>query len=86
MGEKQPEELIVYVRKRMQNFHPHAVRRVEIPKPDGRMRPLGIPKMCIRDSCQARTDSHFLTILRSKGYEIKQVKDMSCLLYTSRCV
>ena len=26
---------------------------------------------------QARTDSHFLTILRSKGYEIKQGKDLS---------
>lgn len=45
MGEKRPEELIAYVRKRLQNFHPHAVRRVEIPKPDGRMRPLGIPTM-----------------------------------------
>lgn len=45
MGEKRPEELIVYVRQRLQNFHPHAVRRVEIPKPDGRMRPLGIPTM-----------------------------------------
>lgn len=45
MGEKQPGELIAYVRKRLQNFHPHAVRRVEIPKPDGRMRPLGIPTM-----------------------------------------
>lgn len=45
MGEKQPEELIAYVRKRLQNFHPHTVRRVEIPKPDGRMRPLGIPTM-----------------------------------------
>ena len=45
MGEKQPEELIAYVRKRLQNFYPHAVRRVEIPKPDGRMRPLGIPTM-----------------------------------------
>ena len=45
MGEKQPEELIAYVRKRLQNFHPYAVRRVEIPKPDGRMRPLGIPTM-----------------------------------------
>ena len=45
MGEKQPEELIAYVRERLQNFHPHAVRRVEIPKPDGRMRPLGIPTM-----------------------------------------
>ena len=45
MGEKQPGELIAYVRKRLQNFHPHAVRRVEIPKPDGRIRPLGIPTM-----------------------------------------
>lgn len=45
MGEKNPEELIAYVRKRLQNFQPHAVRRVEIPKPDGRMRPLGIPTM-----------------------------------------
>ena len=45
MGEKRPEELVAYVRERLQNFHPHAVRRVEIPKPDGRMRPLGIPTM-----------------------------------------
>lgn len=45
MGEKRPEELVAYVRKRLRNFHPHAVRRVEIPKPDGRMRPLGIPTM-----------------------------------------
>lgn len=44
-GEKQPEEFVAYVRNRLQNFHPHAVRRVEIPKPDGRMRPLGIPTM-----------------------------------------
>ena len=43
MGEKSPKELIDYVRRRLQNFQPHPVRRVEIPKPDGRMRPLGIP-------------------------------------------
>ncbi len=69
MGEKQPEELIAYVQKRLQNFHPHAVRRVEIPKPDGRMRPLGIPtiedrivQQCIKQVlepiCEAKFHKH----------------------------
>ena len=69
MGEKKPAELITYVRKRLQNFHPHAVRRVQIPKPDGRMRPLGIPTMedriiqqCIKQVlepiCEAKFHKH----------------------------
>ena len=69
MGEKQPEELTAYVQKRLQNFHPHAVRRVEIPKPDGRMRPLGIPdiedriiQQCIKQVlepiCEAKFYKH----------------------------
>lgn len=45
IGEKQPQTLIAYVRTRLRNFQLHAVRRVEIPKSDGRMRPLGIPTM-----------------------------------------
>lgn len=32
MGAKRPEELIAYVHGRLQNFQPHTVRRVEIPK------------------------------------------------------
>ncbi|MDL2319228.1 group II intron reverse transcriptase/maturase [Eubacteriales bacterium OttesenSCG-928-A19] len=44
MGNESPEKLIAYVNTRLSaGFHPHAVRRVEIEKDDGRKRPLGIP-------------------------------------------
>lgn len=69
MGEKNPDELVSYVRNRLHCFHPHTVRRVEIPKPDGRMRPLGIPtiedriiQQCIKQVlepiCEAKFHKH----------------------------
>lgn len=37
------QEYLTVLRNKFLNFHPKAVRRIEIPKVDGRTRPLGIP-------------------------------------------
>jgi group II intron reverse transcriptase/maturase len=39
------EDYVRYVRKRLQNYFPHKVKRVKKPKPNGKIRLLGIPTM-----------------------------------------
>ncbi|MCT8978869.1 group II intron reverse transcriptase/maturase [Clostridium sp. CX1] len=42
IGNSNPEELVEYVRNRLNNYEPQAIRRVEIEKESGGIRPLGI--------------------------------------------
>lgn len=63
------DEFVKYFRDKLQSYNPKSVRRVNIPKPNGKLRPLGIPCMddriiqqCIKQVlesiCEAKFHKH----------------------------
>ena len=45
-------KFVEMIQRKLAWYHPKPVRRVEIPKPDGRTRPLGIPLITDRIYCR----------------------------------
>lgn len=45
LGKEFNDDIVEYIRRRLENYVPQKIRRVEIPKSNGKTRPFGIPTM-----------------------------------------
>lgn len=66
IGNKDTTKLLEYVKLKLNNYKPKSIKRVEIPKPNGKMRPLGIPtiedrliQQCIKQVLEPICESKF---------------------------
>jgi group II intron reverse transcriptase/maturase len=78
VGLRSPETLVRYVKNRLEDYKPHKVKRKEIPKPNGGVRPLGIPtiedrliqqclKQVLEPICEAKFHNHSYGFRPNRG-------------------
>ena len=78
IGLRSPDKLVQYVKNRLEDYKPHKVKRKEIPKPNGGVRPLGIPtiedrliqqclKQVLEPICEAKFHKHSYGFRPNRG-------------------